>query len=116
MENFAGTDRGSWDNTVWMIVKLAQQGEAWRRYSGEEARPMLSAEEVQRTASPMDVLRIRSAIRAAYNRGLEQEEANEDEIVDIYLAEWQKKTASASPEQSGSASRPSFLGYLFGKR
>lgn len=116
MENFAGTDGGSWDNTVWMIVKLAQQGEAWRRYNGEDARPMLTAEEVQRTAGPMDVIRMRSAIRAAYNCGFEREEAKEDEAVDIYLAEWQKKTESASPEPSGLASRPSFLDFLFGKR
>lgn len=116
MEHFAGSDSESWDNTVWMIVKLAQQGEAWRRYSGEEAQPMLTVEDVQRTAGPMDALRMRSAIRAAYYKGFEREAPDEEEEVDLGLLELQKKTESASPEPSGSASRPSFLAFLFGKR
>lgn len=116
MEHFAGADSESWNNTVWMIVKLAQQGEAWRRYSGEEAKPMLTVEDVQRTAGPMDALRMRSAIREAYYKGFEREAPDKEEEIDLGLLELQKKTESGSPEPSGSASRPSFLAFLFGKR
>lgn len=116
MDHFTGNTEESWNSTVWMIVKLAQQGEAWRRYSGEDPQPMLTVEEVQRTACPMDVIRMRAAIREAYFKAFERETASEEEEIDLGLLELQKKTAPASPDAGGSASRPSFLASLFGRR
>ena len=115
MDHFAGSTGESWDDTVWMIVKLAQQGEAWRRYNGEDAQPMLTVDDVKRTASPLDVIRIRAAIREAYFKGFEREAPSEEEEIDLGLLELQKKTEAGSPEASGSASRPSFWAFLFGK-
>lgn len=116
MDHFTGSDSQSWENTIWMVVKLAQQGELWRRYSGETPRPMLTVEEVRRTAGPLDALRMRSAIRAAYYKGFEREAPGEEEEIDLGLLELQKKTASGSPAPSGSASRPSFWAFLCGRR
>lgn len=116
MDQIAGTDSASWDNTVWMLVKLAQQGEAWRRYQGEDPVKILTAEEAQRTMTPADALRARSAIQKAYALCFEREQASEEQEVDLYLAEWQKKTEPASPEANGSASRRSFWASLFGRR
>ena len=116
MEQIAGTTTASWDNTVWMLVKLAQQGEAWNRYMGEEPVKVLTVEEAQRTMMPSDAIRAREAIQEAYAICFHREEVDENEEIDLGLLELQKKTASALPEPSGSASRPSFLASLFGRR
>lgn len=116
MAEIAGTDGESWDNTVWMLVKLAQQGEAWRRYMGEEPVKLLTAEEAQRTMLPPDAIRARAAIREAYALCFRREEDQEEKEVDLFLAEYQKKTEPASPGPNGSASRRSFFASLFGKR
>lgn len=116
LEKITGANGESWDNTVWVLVKLAQQGEAWRRYMGEDPIPMLTEAEAQRTMSPKDALMARAAIRAAYERGFQREDVSEEETVDLFLSEWQKKTAPVSPDPAGSASRRSFWDYLLRKR
>lgn len=115
MDRVSGTSRESYDDTVWMLVKLAQQGEAWRRYSGEDATPMLTVEEALRTMRPVDVIRARAAIRAAYAIGFDREETDEEREIDLGLLELQKKTGQASRDPSGSASRRSFWASLFGR-
>ena len=115
MDHIAGNDSKSWENTVWMLVKLAQQGELWRRYCGEDSRPMLTSDDLQRCMCPLDVIRARSAILEAYYKGFEREKPDEEQEVDLFLAEYQKKTEPALPETSGSASRRSFWASLFGR-
>ena len=88
----------------------------WYELVGDYYLPMLTVEEVQRTACPMDVIRMRAAIREAYSKGFERETASEEEEIDLGLLELQKKTAPALPDAGGSASRPSFLASLFGRR
>ena len=92
MDHIAGNSSESWENTVWLLVKLAQQGELWRRYNGEDQQPMLTAEDLQRTMGPLDVIRARSAIIEAYYKGFEREKPSEEQEVDLFLAEYQKKT------------------------
>ena len=116
IEQIVGTTRASFDNTVWMLVKLAQQGEAWRRHNGEEQLPMLTVEEALRTMCPLDVIRARAAIRAAYAIGFEREAPDEEEAVDLGLLELQKKTGLALLDPVGSPSRPSFFASLFGRQ
>ena len=115
LDRIAGTARDSFDNTVWLLVKLCQQGEAWRRHNGEDPQPMLSADAALLLLGPMDVIRARAAIRAAYALGFERENPSEEEEIDLGLLELQKKTEPALPEASGSASRRSFWASLFGK-
>lgn len=115
LDRVSGTSRESYDDTVWMLVKLAQQGEAWRRFSGEEATPMLTVEEALRTLRPVDVIRARAAIRAAYAIGFDREEPDEAREIDLGLLELQKKTGPGSPDPDGSASRRSFWASLFGR-
>ena len=115
MDHIAGANRDSFDNTVWLLVKLCQQGEAWRRHNGEDPQPMLSTDAALLLLGPMDVIRARAAIRAAYAMGFEREDPSEEEEIDLGLLELQKKTEPASPEANGSASRRSFWASLFGK-
>lgn len=115
LDHMTGTSRESFDNTVWMLVKLAQQGEAVRRWEGEEPQPMLTVEEAARTLRPVDTVRARTAIRQAYRLGFAREETDEEREIDLYLAEFQKKTGPGSPGPSGSASRAGFWASLFGR-
>ena len=115
LDKVTGVDRASFDNTVWMLVKLAQQGEAYRRFMKLDPQPMLTPDEATKTMGPQDVIRARAAIRAAYAIGFGREEVNPEEEIDLYLAEYQKKTGLASREQSGLAERPNFWAFLFKK-
>lgn len=114
LDHMDGTGRESFDNTIWFLVKMAQQGEAVRRWEGEEPSPMLTAEEAVRTLLPMDVVRARAAIRQAYTLGFRRERDEETEI-DLFLEEYQKKTGPGSPGPSGSASRAGFWASLLGR-
>jgi len=77
-----------WKNACWLGALLAAQGELQRRYMGEDPRPMLSAEELRRTASPRDMLDLRTAMQQAIHLGLTRENIpDEDAEVDVVLAE-----------------------------
>lgn len=115
LDRMDGTGRESFDNTVWLLVLLARQGEAVRRWEGDEPSPMLTAEEAVRTLRPMDVVRARAAIRQAWNLGFAREDASEEQEIDLFLEEYQKKTGPGSPGPSGSASRAGFWASLFGR-
>lgn len=113
LDAMAGTSKDSFDNTVWFLAKLSQQGEALRRFEGEEPQPMLTAEEAIRTMRPPDVIRARAAIREAYHLGFAREETSEEQEIDLYLEEFQKKTEPDCGGAGGSASRVGFWASLF---
>ena len=87
LDHIAGSDSKSWENTVWVLVKLAQQGELWRRYNGEDAQKMLTAEDLQRATGVADVLRARSSVIEAYYAGFDRERPSEEQEVDLFLSE-----------------------------
>ena len=77
-----------WKGCCWLAALLASQGELQRRYLGQTPEPMLSAEELRRTATPRDMLRLRQAIQAALLQGFARDVAEDpDEEVDVVLAE-----------------------------
>lgn len=101
IDRVTGSTKESFENTVWMLVKLAQQGEAYRRYMNEEAKKMLTVEAAMRTMGPRDVVRAREAIREAFAVGFEMETPSEEEDVDYGLMELQKKTEPGLLGRSG---------------
>ena len=101
LDRISGNTRESFDDTVWMLVLLAKNGEAYRRHMGEDKQTMLTVETVVRTMGPKDVLRARAAIRSAFAVGFGRTEENEEREVDMGLLELQKKTGLASPGRSG---------------
>lgn len=77
-----------WKNACWLGALLASQGELQRRYMGEDPRPMLSAEDLRRNASPRDMLSLREAMQQAIHLGLTRENVPDEEAeVDVVLAE-----------------------------
>ena len=111
LDRIGGTTRQSFDDTIWILVKLAQQGELYRRHMGEDKLPMLDPQTALRTMGPMDVVRARAAIRRAYAIGFERETASEDEEIDLGLLELQKKTALALRVRNGLSAARSFCGF-----
>lgn len=115
LDRVSGTTRESFEDTVWMLVKLCQQGEAYRRHMGEEKLPMLTVEAAMRTMLPPDVVRARAAIRSAFAVGFGRTEENEEREVDMGLLELQKKTGLASPGRSGWSALRNFWASLSGR-
>ena len=101
IDRVTGSTKESFENTVWMLVKLAQQGEAYRRYMNEEAKKMLTVEAAMRIMGPRDVVRAREAIREAFAVGFEMETLSEEEDVDYGLMELLKKTEPGLLGRSG---------------
>lgn len=112
LDRMIGADSKSFENTVWMLVNLAKHGEAYRRYMGEDALPMLSVEGAICTMGPRDVVAARAAIREAMDAAFAREPRSEEEEIDEGLLELQKKTEPGSPVLFGSAKRRSFWGFL----
>lgn len=114
LERLSGTSKESFDNTLWMLAKLAQQGEAYRRWTGMDKQPMLSVEQARALLSPMELVLARDAIRESYHLGFSRQVRGEEgDDVDLGLLELQKKTGPGLRGQSGSSGRPSFWGWLF---
>lgn len=95
-----------WKNTCWLFCLLACEGEKQRRLMGEDHRPMLGMEELRLSAAPGDVETIRSAVVSALREGFRRTVEDEEEEVDLVLAELdeieKKKKARAAIEQLSS--------------
>ncbi len=91
-DHIRGNNRTALEAISWMLAKLAEQGELWRRYQGFEGGEMPSEEMFLMTLLPMDMLEARRAIEQAVHEGFRMEEGPERSEVDIGLLELQKKT------------------------
>lgn len=72
------------------VSLLSEQGELARRYEGQESRKTLTEEQIAVTASPLDIIRLRTALVKAVLKGYERE--IEEGEKDLGLAELEKKT------------------------
>ena len=75
-------------SACWLGALLASQGELQNRHMGRDPQPMLSAEELRRFISPIEMRELRAAINRALIQGLRRENLpDEDQEVDAVLAE-----------------------------
>lgn len=99
-----GTDKKSFEAACWMLSKLAEQGELFRRWQGQERGPILSEQYFRIHLAPREVPAAKEAILQTISLGFAREAA-EDDDVDLGLLELQKKTASPGRHAaSGSSS------------
>lgn len=105
LDHITGTTTKAFDNTCWMLVKLAQQGEIFRRFQGLDKQPMLTVPQAQALLSPLDLIAAQTAIREAYAASFERKVRDEEEDVDLGLLELQKKTGLASIVRNGFSGR-----------
>ena len=79
-------------NLCQMAEIMSEAAEELRDYEGQRAGEMLSAEELMVGARPVDLLALKNAMTQAVARGYGREVENEEQEVDLGLAELQKKT------------------------
>lgn len=92
-DHIKGNSRKSLENTCWVLAKLAEQGELVRRYQGHDHGTFPTEQMFRATLSPLKVVEARKAIGEAVALGFRREEEDEEEEIDLGLAELQKKTA-----------------------
>lgn len=92
LDKIKGKSPEAFESTCWMLAKLSEQGELCRRFQGFDKGSVLYFHKAKALLGPLDVLRARTAIRAAWDVGFERTE-DEDEEIDLGLMELQKKTA-----------------------
>ena len=94
-KHIEGKDKQSFENTCWLLCKLAEQGELVRRWQGLERGPIVPVEYFRAHLRPLDVAGAKDAIREAIILGFSREEERERLVRDLGLEELQKKTAKA---------------------
>ena len=72
-------------------AELAKQGELLRRFMGEDKRPILTAEEILATTTPIGAMHLRMAIMAAITEGYKRSTAQENGDIDLGLLELNSK-------------------------
>lgn len=94
-KHIEGKDKKSFENTCWLLAKLAEQGELVRRWQGLDRGPIVPVEYFRAHLRPLDVAGAKDAIREAITLGFSREEERERLVRDLGLEELQKKTAKA---------------------
>ena len=94
-KHIEGQSKASFENTCWLLCKLAEQGELVRRWQGLERGPIVPVEYFRAHLRPLEVAGAKDAIREAITLGFSREEERERLVRDLGLEELQKKTAKA---------------------
>lgn len=95
-----GKGRDAFDSICWYLETLATEGELYRRHFGYDKGEMPDAETIRICLLPIDIPRVRAAVRAAVTFGFRREVEPPPGTVDLFQAEWEKKTDGSSPEPS----------------
>lgn len=90
-EAMKGDDAEAFERLCCIAAELAKQGELLRRFMGEDALPILTADEIKATLSPLGAVRLRTAVINAVIEGYKRSTAKENEEIDLGLAELNQK-------------------------
>lgn len=114
LEHIRPGDKAGFEATCWILAKLAEQGELWRRYQGYDNGPFLTAQRARAEMLLPYVASAKLAITEAVARGFARETKDpEPEYVDKTLQRLKKKGPAV---RSTSKERHSFWGCLRGRR
>lgn len=88
------TDKEGFQTLSWLLSVLSMQGELLRRWSGQDRRPIMPEGFFRVHLSPGDMIDGWQAVGRAYALAFRRDTAEdeEDEEIDLVLAEIQKKT------------------------
>lgn len=89
--------REGFDKLCQATAILAEQGELVRRHFGYEPGPMLTEETVRALATPKDIVLLRQAVINAVMQGYGREVTDDQEEVDLGLAELEQKKQNDDP-------------------
>ena len=82
-----------WKNCCWLAALMASQGELQRRHRGEEARPMLTMEELRTGFMAAESVRLRQAVRDALVQGFQRDVPSHDEDQEVNLVLLEREEA-----------------------
>ena len=99
-KHIEGKDKQSFENTCWLLAKLAEQGELVRRWQGLDRGPIAPPEYFKAHLKPLDVAGAKDAIREAVALGFSREEEHERRVRDLGLEELQKKNGKSGITRS----------------
>ena len=102
-----------WRNLCWLAALLASQGELQRRHRGEEARPMLTMEELRTGFMAAESVRLRQAVRDALVQGFERDIPSADEEEEVNLVLQEREEAEKKEEEAAASALSSWLRQLF---
>lgn len=87
--------RDSFDAVRWFAVKMANDAELYFREAGYDPLPFVTDNDIPKTMAPIDYADLRSAVVDAISAGYQRDVKDENEEVDIGLAELRAKKAMA---------------------
>lgn len=103
-----------WKNLCWMAALMAAQGELQRRHRGEDARPMLSLEDLRTGCTPADCLRLRKAVSEALTQGFKRDVPGEDAAEEVNLVLLEREEAEKKAQAAAVYAFNTLLQRLFG--
>ena len=92
IDAIAPMGRSGYEATLKVVAVLAEQGELARRLCGHDRGQILMPNALKVLVLSPDVISLKQDILDAINLGLKSEVDAEDKVVDLGLAELQKKT------------------------
>lgn len=103
-----------WKNLCWLAALMAAQGELQRRARGEDARPMLTVEQLRSGFMAADSNRLRAAVRAALEQGFERDVPPPDAEQEVNLVLLQREEAEKKTKEAAAAALYTWLHRLLG--
>lgn len=82
-----------WKNCCWLAALMASQGELQRRHRGEDAKRMVTMEELRTGFMAADSVRLRKAVRDAVSQGFERSVPPPDEEQEVNLVLLEREEA-----------------------
>ena len=82
-----------WKNCCWLAALMASQGELQRRHKGEDAKRMITMEELRTGFMAAESTRLRLAVRHALEQGFERDVPAPDEEQEVNLVLLEREEA-----------------------
>ena len=102
-----------WKNLCWMAALMASQGELQRRHRGEDAKRMITMEELRTGFMAADSIRLRQAVRDALEQGFQRDVPAHDEEQEVNLVLLEREEAEKKAKAAAASELTSWLQRLF---
>lgn len=103
-----------WKNCCYLAALMASQGELQRRNRGEDARPMITMEQLRTGFMAAESTRLRLAVRQALEQGFERDVPPPDEEQEVNLVLLEREEAEKKTKAATAAVLSSWLRRLTG--
>lgn len=102
-----------WKNCCWLAALMASQGELQRRHRGEDAKRMLTMEELRTGFMAAEGTRLRLAVRQALEQGFQRDVPAPDEEQEVNLVLLEREEAEKKTKAAAVSGLSSLLQRLF---